>query len=247
MSSTQDPKEDEDYRESEDEDYNPDIVAAEGYESDESDEHEEEFEKESKNQNYDAIQGGGLIKTRSQRIAEEAEEKEFKKSQEQSSVDVDDLWKSMNNAPEPKEEVQETKIETEQEKPKLEEEYITIKRTYKFAGTVHTEEKKVPKSSAEARAYLGQEQNQPTEGGDKKPLKRPAKRSSLETELAAGKPKKMTTLEKSRLDWAGFVDQEGIKDDLVHHNKGGYLQKQDFLNRVEHKLDQDWKAAKKKN
>lgn len=56
----------------------------------------------------------------------------------------------------------------------------------------------------------------------------------------------MNTLEKSRLDWKGFVEEEGIEDDLKNYNKGGYLQKQDFLQRVTERQDSDRKAGKKK-
>lgn len=59
---------------------------------------------------------------------------------------------------------------------------------------------------------------------------------------------KLNTLEKSRLDWAGFVDKEGIQDDLKKFNKGekGYLEQQAFLGRVAENRDQQWKAANKK-
>ncbi|KAG2221357.1 hypothetical protein INT45_012403 [Circinella minor] len=44
---------------------------------------------------------------------------------------------------------------------------------------------------------------------------------------------KMNTLEKSRLDWQGYVDREGIRDDLKYTNKDGYMEKVAFLNRVD--------------
>jgi Bucentaur or craniofacial development len=34
------------------------------------------------------------------------------------------------------------------------------------------------------------------------------------------------------LDWAGFVDKEGIQDDLKRHNKDGYIERQEFLRRT---------------
>ena len=43
----------------------------------------------------------------------------------------------------------------------------------------------------------------------------------------------MNTLEKSRLDWQGYVDREGIRDDLKYTNKDGYMEKVAFLNRVD--------------
>ena len=42
---------------------------------------------------------------------------------------------------------------------------------------------------------------------------------------------KLSTLEKSRLDWASF-DKRNINEELKIHNKAGYLDKQDFINRM---------------
>jgi len=46
---------------------------------------------------------------------------------------------------------------------------------------------------------------------------------------------KLNTVEKSRLDWAQYVDEEGIKDELNVHSKAkeGYLGRMDFLGRVD--------------
>ncbi|CAG8501643.1 9305_t:CDS:2 [Racocetra fulgida] len=37
------------------------------------------------------------------------------------------------------------------------------------------------------------------------------------------KPKKLNTLEKSKIDWKQYVDKEGIADELKYHNKNGYV------------------------
>lgn len=47
------------------------------------------------------------------------------------------------------------------------------------------------------------------------------------------KEPKMNTLEKSKLDWKGFVQKEGIEDELKYKNKDGYMEKVAFLNRVD--------------
>ncbi len=127
---------------------------------------------------------------------------------------------------------------------------ITIKRTYVFAGQTTTEEKLVPASSAEARLYLqsqeasqqSKQQSSPDPNG-KSALRRPKKRVSMfdpnpngvsGAAAACDKGPKLNTIEKSKLDWAGYVDQEGIKEELDKAEKGkdGYLGKQDFLGRV---------------
>ncbi|KFM83496.1 Craniofacial development protein 1, partial [Stegodyphus mimosarum] len=43
----------------------------------------------------------------------------------------------------------------------------------------------------------------------------------------------MTTLQKSLLDWKTFKKEEGLEEDLEQYNRGrgGYLEKQKFLQR----------------
>ncbi|GLV33996.1 yeti [Carabus blaptoides fortunei] len=50
-----------------------------------------------------------------------------------------------------------------------------------------------------------------------------------------GKKQKISTLEKSKLDWDRFKQDENIVDELSAHNKGrhGYLERQDFLQRAD--------------
>ena len=48
------------------------------------------------------------------------------------------------------------------------------------------------------------------------------------------------------MDWAGFVDKEGIAEELQEHEKGGkaYLDRMDFLGRVEGRRDAEAKGAR---
>ncbi|KAI9889897.1 MAG: swr complex subunit [Vezdaea aestivalis] len=156
------------------------------------------------------------------------------------------------------------------------EETITISRTYMFAGKTTIETKVVPKSSAEAKLWLAEQATKssptipgsenPTAAGLTKtnlPLRRPLARKSMfdddapapstlvlssaaarkQAELKAGK---LTTVEKSKLDWAGYVDQEGIGEELGDARKGkeGYMGRMDFLGRVEDRRESDRRAAK---
>ena len=59
--------------------------------------------------------------------------------------------------------------------------------------------------------------------------------------------KKLTTIEKSKLDWAGFVDREGITDELDEHSraKDGYLGRMDFLSRVQANRDEEARKARR--
>jgi hypothetical protein len=150
-----------------------------------------------------------------------------------------------------------------------EDDMITITETYEFAKNIITKEKKVPRNSAIGQAYLKQQAdrekakkseyattesptvpsgNSATQYATKPKLgsgRRKRKGSSLEAMAAKGKPTKLNTLEKSKLDWQGFVEEEGIEDDLKRHNKGGYLHKQDFLSRVDEKRHADLKQGQK--
>jgi len=127
---------------------------------------------------------------------------------------------------------------------------VRIKRTYEFAGKVVTEEKWVDSSSQEARAQLnslkleGVEKNHLNKASatskrtlDTKNhhsnLRRKRRRPGLlEAVINGSSAAKISTLEKSRLDWAKYVDKEKIHDELKYKNKAGYLDNQDFLNRV---------------
>ena len=141
------------------------------------------------------------------------------------------------------------------------EEMITIKRTYAFAGETITEEKIVPKASAEARLHLQSQQtdcNHISEPGVQPPLRRPKKRASMfepssensgqASHANQGKGPKLNTIEKSKLDWAGYVDKEGMKDELdgAEKSKDGYLGKKEFLDRVVAKRDHEILSVKKR-
>ncbi|KAJ9155008.1 SWR1-complex protein 5 [Pleurostoma richardsiae] len=229
---------------------------------------------------------GGLVKTRSMRAAEKAE----RKAQVASgpvTVDVDALWAQMTTAPvvptrsdgleKPSEdgadgagaEADEGRDSghdrqgTEKEPAEM----IKIKRTYNFAGKVHTEEKLVARESAEAKLYLASlgESTDPDAADDDaapKHVPRKAFRSAFEpitdqvlqrADLNLGvavrmraremakEAKKLNTVEKSRMDWAGFVDKEGIKDELelAGKSKGSFAERQQFLARSEARREED--------
>ena len=161
-------------------------------------------------------------------------------------------------------------------------EMVKIRRTYKFAGDVTTEEKFVPKDSAEAKLFLTDGKDGATietvaaedvgdNSGNAKAilkLRRPLRRISRfdpnpaafakknwekQPVIAAGagaaegvKGPKINTVEKSRLDWAAYVDQAGIKDELRVHSKAkeGYLSRMDFLDRVDAKREEERRTVR---
>jgi len=68
----------------------------------------------------------------------------------------------------------------------------------------------------------------------KKNLPIQQKKGNLDNLLAnITKPKKISTLQKSALDWNSFKKKEGIEEDLKKHSMDGYLEKQAFLQRTD--------------
>ncbi|KAI1384585.1 BCNT-domain-containing protein [Hypoxylon trugodes] len=234
---------------------------------------------------------GGLIKTRSMRANEKAEKK-TRVVNGPVTVDVDDLWAKMtadpvipsktdaekeNQRPTQDESLDASskgirdKSQTEKPGPGEPGAMIKIKRTYNFAGKVHTEEKLVPRDSAEATLYLASQDPKAAaeaEAEDGQPRRKPRKafrsifepviegisqRADLNLGMTArlklreqAKAKKLNVVEKSRMDWAGFVDKEGIKDELelAGKSKESFVNRQDFLARVAANKDEEARRAR---
>ena len=66
------------------------------------------------------------------------------------------------------------------------------------------------------------------------------------SEIGKDKGKKLNTVEKSAMDWAGFVDKEGIKDELdaAGKSKASYKARQEFLARIQQKKEEDDRRAR---
>jgi hypothetical protein len=154
---------------------------------------------------------------------------------------------------------------------------ILIKRTYTFAGKVHTEQKLVLRHSAEAKFFLASQASIPSPTVDvpsdpfikpKRPPKK-ARRSIFEPivdipprqDLKLGfrklqeglgnldveeKATKLTTVAKSKMDWAGYVDKEGIAEELdqAGKRKGGFRERQEFIARTQSRLEEDERRAR---
>ena len=70
-----------------------------------------------------------------------------------------------------------------------------------------------------------------------------AKKGGFANLLKSAKPKKLTTLEKSKLDWQSHLastEAIGVKDELEANRKEGvgYLEKMDFLGRVQDRVEE---------
>ncbi|ESK96389.1 craniofacial development protein 1 [Moniliophthora roreri MCA 2997] len=137
---------------------------------------------------------------------------------------------------------------------------VKVEKRHLFAGEQVVEVVEVPEDSPDAKKWPRwvppEKQPQTTaESSDthvpqespvpsslsKPPLKRPGPRKS-KTNLStlpsgsSSKPKKMTMLEKSAMDWRSHVSSEqdsGLSDELTANRRGGgYLEKVEFLERV---------------
>ncbi|PYI07176.1 BCNT-domain-containing protein [Aspergillus sclerotiicarbonarius CBS 121057] len=241
---------------------------------------------------------GGFVRTRAMKMRIGEERKPLAKI-DGATVDVDALWAKMNSSgpgigdlsqgekkdddatPADGQKEGETRDSNEgtavsaQEPQNNTEEMVKIKRTYKFAGEMITEEKLVPKDSAEAKLFLAGEQDAETVSAPdadhakeaiklRRPLRQPSRFDPNPTGVikkswekapvteAAGQENargpKINTVEKSRLDWAAYVDQAGIKDELNVHSKAkeGFLGRMDFLDRVGANIEEERRNARLK-
>lgn len=246
---------------------------------------------------------GGLIKTRAQRRVEQIERRPLART-EGATVDVDALWAQMIAAPlkpvepeeprEPDTSVDESTPAASKSAPVAaeEEEHVSIKKTYTFAGQDTTEEKSVPRSHLEkytADGWKAVDAADKSSDPDAKPkantskIRRPLRRPSRFEPNPTGyvrtlapeyqltyprataavaenalmpppelpvkgkdKTQKLNVVDKSRMDWTGFVDKEGIAEELDTHGKTkeAYLGRMEFLAGVEAKREEERKRVR---
>ncbi|XP_002711731.1 craniofacial development protein 1 isoform X1 [Oryctolagus cuniculus] len=150
-------------------------------------------------------------------------------------------------------------VKTEElEKPK-ETEKVKITKVFDFAGEEVRVTKEVDATSKEAKSFLKlNEKEKPQANAPSAALslaagsglKRSSGMSSLLGKIGA-KKQKMSTLEKSKLDWESFKEEEGIGEELAIHNRGkeGYIERKAFLDRVDHRqfeIERDLRLSKMK-
>ncbi|XP_053283734.1 craniofacial development protein 1 isoform X2 [Pleuronectes platessa] len=138
---------------------------------------------------------------------------------------------------------------------------VTVTKVFDFAGEEVRVNKVVSANSREGQSYLKSQNAEPEENGEKdinsspgqQPLpgtsaKRPAGMSSLLSRMG-GKKQKMSTLEKSKMDWDAFKSEEGITEELAIHNRGreGFVERKNFLERVDHRQFELEKAVRLSN
>ncbi|KAK1334501.1 hypothetical protein QTO34_005507 [Cnephaeus nilssonii] len=144
----------------------------------------------------------------------------------------DELWASFLNDVGPK-----SKVPSSPQVKKREE----TKETSSNKLLVKAEELEKPKETEKVKI---------TKVFDFAGLKRSSGMSSLLGKIGA-KKQKMSTLEKSKLDWESFKEEEGIGEELAIHNRGkeGYIERKAFLDRVDHRqfeIERDLRQSKMK-
>ncbi|XP_072168676.1 craniofacial development protein 1-like [Diadema setosum] len=129
-------------------------------------------------------------------------------------------------------------------------ETVKITKVYDFAGEEVRVTKEVDAASKEAKSFLKKQEEKEEEvpqassgASTSAAASKPAAPSGLKRAGGGlgsvlgqiGKKQKISTLEKSRLDWMNFKKAEGIEEDLKIHNKGkdGYVERQKFLQRAD--------------
>ncbi|KAM7396114.1 hypothetical protein PAMP_019182 [Pampus punctatissimus] len=139
---------------------------------------------------------------------------------------------------------------------------VTITKVFDFAGEEVRVNKEVSSDSREAKSYLKSQQNTNQEEDEDKEddsslcrTALPGPRGKRQTGMSSilnrigGKKQKMSTLEKSKMDWDAFKSEEGISEELAIHNRGkeGYVERKNFLERVDHRQFELEKAVRLSN
>lgn len=137
---------------------------------------------------------------------------------------------------------------------------VTITQIFDFAGEEVRVNKEVSADSREAKSFL-KSQSSALEDSEEESssiaqsstpasssVKRPAGLSGILGRIG-GKKQKISTLEKSKMDWDAFKSEEGINEELAIHNRGreGYVERKNFLERVDHRQFELEKAVRLSN
>jgi len=155
---------------------------------------------------------------------EEAPTETKELSPEENKERIDNLWasfkKDVDSTATKKTEVNSTS--TSQEPVK---ETTKVVEEYEFAGEKVKVTREVTKPQASSSSSLKLKRPPPVKTG-----------GGFSNFFSSKKPK-LTTLEKSKLDWDGFKKEEGIEEDLKTFNQGkqGFLEKKAFLERTDMK------------
>lgn len=137
---------------------------------------------------------------------------------------------------------------------------VTITKVFDFAGEEVRVNKEVAADSREAKSFLKSQSSAQEDSEEESssiaqsssPAPSSGKRAAGLSGILGrigGKKQKISTLEKSKMDWDAFKSEEGIGEELAIHNRGreGYVERKNFLERVDHRQFELEKAVRLSN
>ncbi|KAK3915191.1 Craniofacial development protein 1 [Frankliniella fusca] len=136
------------------------------------------------------------------------------------------------------------------EKENKEEKKVTITQIFEFAGEEVKVTKEVAVDSPEARLSQPNTSGPSRGGGTPRGRGRGGGLSAVLSQI--GKKSKISTLEKSKLDWERYKSDEGLNEEIQTHNRGkdGFLERQDFLQRTDlrqFEIEKQLRASRRSN
>ncbi|KAF2357952.1 BCNT-C domain [Trinorchestia longiramus] len=110
---------------------------------------------------------------------------------------------------------------------------VKVTKIFEFAGEEVRVEEEVAADSAAARQAHAPQASSSNAGS--LPVKRSSSNLSSLVSALGNKKQKLSTLEKTKLDWQSYKSQQGLEDELLLHTKSKdtYLDKQEFLQRAD--------------
>ncbi|XP_062607201.1 craniofacial development protein 1-like [Saccostrea cucullata] len=182
-------------------------------------------------------------------LSEEVKKEQEAKIEEQEKKKADDLWSSflsdVGSRPKAKPATPSGSSLASMSKPIKSpvtptSKKVTVTKEFDFAGETVKVTKDIDLNTEEGKKEmkkLTQEKKEP----EQKPAtpgptvlgKKPGGLGSVLNKI--GKKDKISTLEKSKLDWDSFKQEKGISEELQTHNRGkdGYIERMQFLNRAD--------------
>jgi len=185
-------------------------------------------QNERKKKKVKGVNGRGGVRGFSSHLSDSALEKKDEQTiTDTKKSNIDAIWEQMKMSSTPSVKVDtsgsnlgqlETTSPTLSVSPPAQPKTTTITERYDFAGEIVEITKEVTLDKTPSATIVSPKQ----------------KKGNLDQLLSSiGKPKKISTIQKSAIDWEGFKKKEGLEEELEEQSKGGYLEKRAFLQRTD--------------